>query len=145
LKLPLENKPGEVHVYSCVGFMILGLAIERVTGKSLPDIVATNVTEPLGMNSTTYTPNPDAPIVASEFQQKFARGLVRGDVHDEEAWCLGRSGNVGLFANAVDIVRVGEEIRTGSHGALSEEPRVLLIRGTLRPDQISQLGYAQAL
>lgn len=145
LKLPLENKPGEVHVYSCVGFMILGFAIERVTGKSLPDIIATNVTEPLGMNSTTYTPNPDAPIVATEFQEKFGRGLVRGEVHDEAAWFLGTSGNAGLFSNADDLLRFGEEIRTGSHGVLSEKSRALLTEGTLRPDQISRVGYDQAI
>ncbi len=58
LKAPL-NPPGE-YFYSSAGFILLGLAIESITGKSFPEALARWVTEPAGLTSTGF-PRLDVP------------------------------------------------------------------------------------
>lgn len=145
LSRPLERTPGESHVYSCVGFMTLGLALERITGLQLPELIAETVTGPLGMESTSYTPQPGLPVAATEYDTTTGRGLVVGEVHDEAAGALGGSGNAGLFSTAADIFRLGEEIRTGSAGVLSPAGRQLLSTGTLSAAEHERVGYNQSM
>lgn len=144
LSTPLVRESGSQHVYSCVGFMTLGLALERLTGKSLPQLVAESVLEPLGLDHTGYGPIGGA-VATTEYQPGPGRGLVRGEVHDEAAWALGGSGNAGLFSDAVDIARLGEEVRTGGAALLREETRALLYRGTLSAAESERVGYDQAI
>lgn len=148
LGTPLTHEPGTRHVYSCVGYMTLGLVLETVTGLRLPDLVARTVTEPLGMDSTTYAPPPERAVAATELQDGGTgpvRGLVRGEVHDEAAWALGGAGNAGLFSDAEDLLRLGEEVRTGNRGLLTESSRALLRTGVLEPGEVRRLGYDQAV
>lgn len=53
-QLPLAFKPGTSWRYS-LGIDVLGAVLCRVTGDSLPDIVAELVTQPLGMLQTRFT------------------------------------------------------------------------------------------
>ncbi len=145
LASPVVGSPGQVHVYSCVGYLITGLLLERVTGRSLPELVAETVTGPLDMTATGYAPADGRPAVATEVQHTPPRGLVRGEVHDETAWAFGGAGNAGLFSDLDDLLRLGEEIRTGAARLLSPSTSALLRTGTLPRDQIDVLGYDQAL
>lgn len=49
---PLDFKPGERMVYSNVGYIVLGLIIEKVSGKSYADFMHDEIFRPLGMNDT---------------------------------------------------------------------------------------------
>lgn len=144
LSRPLEREPGIAHVYSCVGYMTLGLTLERITGRRLPDLVAETITEPLGLVSTTYSPPPGRPAAATEYDSTTGRGLVQSQVHDEAAAALGGAGNAGLFSDAHDLFLLGEEIRAGRAGLLRPETRALLRTGTLSPQEVERLGYDQA-
>lgn len=145
LTLPLDREPGTAHVYSCLGYMSLGLALERITGRSLPELVTETVTAPLGMASTAYAPMDGRPVAATEYDVKTGRGLVRGEVHDEAAATIGGSGNAGLFSDAEDLFRFGEEVRTGARSLLSPQSRRLLWTGTLWPEEVERVGYNQSL
>ncbi len=145
LSVPLEARPGQRHEYSCVGYLILGLLLEHLTGRPLPELVQQSVTGPLGMTSTGYLPREGRPVVATEYQQDPDRGLVRGEVHDEKAWALGGAGNAGLFSTAPDLLALAEEVRTGSAGLLSEGSRALLRTGTLAPAEAARTGFDQAV
>lgn len=46
--------PGERVEYSCAGFILLGLLVERLTGEDLAAFAAREVFAPLGLASTTY-------------------------------------------------------------------------------------------
>ncbi|MFD1718820.1 serine hydrolase domain-containing protein [Georgenia deserti] len=140
---PLEFEPGTAHQYSCVGYQTLGLALERLTGRPLPELVEQSVAGPLGMTWTRYRPAAGSAVAATEYQPE--RGLVRGEVHDETAWALGGAGNAGLFSTAEDLLRLAEEVRTGRCGLVSETSRALLTTGTLPPAEIERIGYDQAL
>lgn len=145
LQAPLTRAPGESHEYSCVGYLILGLLLERLTGQTLPELVQTGVLDPLGMAETGYTPPPGRRVAATEYQHDPPRGLVRGKVHDETAWALGGAGNAGIFSTPGDLLRLAEEVRTGARGLLSEPARALLHTGTLTPGEVERIGYDQAI
>jgi N-acyl-D-amino-acid deacylase len=50
--LPLDFNPGEKHVYSNFGYIILGRVIERLSGMKYEDYVRSRVLAPVGANRT---------------------------------------------------------------------------------------------
>jgi CubicO group peptidase (beta-lactamase class C family) len=75
-------------VYSDINFILLGIAIERVTGKPL------NL-QPL---EPGFTFSPDSPNCAATEHCQWRERVLRGEVHDENAFALGgASGHAGLF------------------------------------------------
>ncbi|MEU4221771.1 serine hydrolase domain-containing protein [Actinoplanes sp. NPDC026623] len=100
------SAPGRQYVYSDIGLIGLGVLVERVTGKSLADAVRDGVTGPLAMRDTGYNPGPELRdrTAATEYQPYVGRGMVRGEVHDENAWSLGGvAGHAGVFSTADDL------------------------------------------
>jgi DNA-binding MurR/RpiR family transcriptional regulator len=68
------------------------------------------------MADAGFRPAPGlvARIAATEDESYAGRGMLRGDVHDENAWCLGGAvGHAGMFATAMDVARLGELLRRG--------------------------------
>jgi CubicO group peptidase (beta-lactamase class C family) len=75
-------------VYSDINFILLGIVIERITGQPLKQQLL-----PVGL---TFTPDPQA-CAATEFC-RWRERMIRGEVHDENAFALGgASGHAGLF------------------------------------------------
>ncbi|MEU7313989.1 serine hydrolase domain-containing protein [Streptomyces sp. NPDC007083] len=84
-------RPGASYQYSDINMISLQLVLERVTGRGLEALVRRGITEPLRMHDTAYRP-PAAwrpRIAATSFKTRPARGLLRGAVHDDNAWALG--------------------------------------------------------
>jgi CubicO group peptidase (beta-lactamase class C family) len=111
-----HNTPGTVYEYSDLNLITLGVLVERVTGKKLDRVVADRITRPLGMVDTGY--NPPASkldrIAATEFQTAPPRGMIRGSVHDENAWSLGGvAGHAGVFSTANDMAILAQTILNG--------------------------------
>lgn len=116
LDLEPERAPGTSYTYSDPNMITLGLLVERVTGNPLDEVVADGITEPLGMADTGYRPSPDEQhrIAATEYQSDPDRGMVRGEVHDENAWSLdGVAGHAGIFSTADDLAVLGQTILNG--------------------------------
>ncbi|MFC8962932.1 MULTISPECIES: serine hydrolase domain-containing protein [unclassified Streptomyces] len=100
-----SSEPGE-YLYSDLNLILLQYVLERVSGRSLDVLVRDGITRPLGMNATAFGPCPGA--AATEDQRrpwgKADRGMLRGVVHDENAWALGGvAGHAGLFSTARDL------------------------------------------
>lgn len=53
-KLPLEFTPGERYQYSNSGYVILGVIIEKITGKRYAQVLQDKILKPLKMNNTGY-------------------------------------------------------------------------------------------
>ena len=111
-----HNPPGTVYEYSDLNLITLGVLVERLTGKTLDQVVAQRITRPLGMVDTGY--NPPASkldrIAATEYQTAPPRGMVRGSVHDENAWSLGGvAGHAGVFSTAGDMAILAQTILNG--------------------------------
>jgi CubicO group peptidase (beta-lactamase class C family) len=103
------HPPATFFSYSDLNAMVLGALAERVDGRSLDRQVAEGITGPLGMPDTGY--NPPAAVwgrvAATEYQPHEAgRDMVRGTVHDENAWWLGDvAAHAGIFSTAHDLLR----------------------------------------
>ncbi|WP_217565893.1 serine hydrolase [Streptomyces sp. GbtcB7] len=100
-----SSRPGE-YVYSDLNLILLQHVLERVTGRTLDVLVRDGITRPLGMTATSF--GPCAGAAATEDQRrpwgKVDRGMLRGLVHDENAWALGGvAGHAGLFSTAHDL------------------------------------------
>ncbi len=121
--LRAEAPSGEVgaYVYSDLNMLLLQEVLQRVTGRRLDRLVRDGITRPLGMTGTRFGPCPGA--AATEDQRrpwaKADRGMLRGEVHDENAWALGGvAGHAGLFGTARDLaVLCRTLLNGGSYGA----------------------------
>ncbi|MBI5080411.1 MAG: beta-lactamase family protein [Chloroflexi bacterium] len=107
-------RTGTKVVYSDIGLILLGMAIEKLTQQKLDDAVYSRVTVPLGLAHARYLPitNHQLPITnvaPTEFDNQWRKRRVVGEVHDENAYRLGGvSGHAGLFANATDLATFGQ-------------------------------------
>ncbi|WP_369270660.1 serine hydrolase domain-containing protein [Streptomyces sp. R11] len=102
---PPVGVPG-TYCYSDLNLLLLQHVLERITGRTLDVLIHDGITRPLGMTSTHFGPCPGA--AATEDQRrpwaKADRGMLRGVVHDENAWALGGvAGHAGLFATGRDL------------------------------------------
>ena len=120
---------GERSLYSDLGFMLLGLVIERLSGSSLNQYVAERIVQPSGANPVVYLPTeggPQAPrhaiaggIAPTEYDPWRGR-LLCGEVHDENAAALGGvAGHAGLFGTAEAIFAVTGNWLRAYHGQTS--------------------------
>ncbi|GAB1330011.1 serine hydrolase domain-containing protein [Streptomyces sennicomposti] len=106
LRAEAPTAPPGTYTYSDLGPLLLQHLLERITGRPLDVLIRDGITRPLGMTATRFGPCPDA--AATEDQRrpwaKADRGMLRGEVHDENAWALGGvAGHAGLFATATDL------------------------------------------
>lgn len=70
-KLPLEFQPGETWAYDNTGYYLLGVVIEKASGKSYWQFLDERIFKPLGMNATRNTdPQPLVPNRASGYEWK---------------------------------------------------------------------------
>jgi CubicO group peptidase (beta-lactamase class C family) len=114
------NPPGTRYLYSDLNLISLQLVLEKITGRSLDTLLHDEITAPLGMRRTRY--NPPASwrprIAATEDARKpwsgLDRGLVWGEVHDENAFSLGGvAGHAGVFSCAWDLAVLGRTLLNG--------------------------------
>lgn len=106
LALPLEYSPGTRVLYSCSGFLVLGLILERISGTSLARHFDRELARPLGLD-LGYWPRDPSRTAATEFCP-WRKRRIRGEVHDESAYCLGPgAGNAGLFGRLDDVASLG--------------------------------------
>lgn len=119
---------GTTYLYSDMNMMTLQLVLQQVTGQTLDVLVRNGITKPLGMRDTMY--NPPAAlrprIAAAEYELVPARGLVWGQVHDENAWAMGGvAGHAGVFSTVDDMAVLAQAILNGGtyagHRILSEQ------------------------
>ncbi|MDP1589208.1 MAG: serine hydrolase domain-containing protein, partial [Prosthecobacter sp.] len=105
-------EPGSAFSYSSVGTMVLGMVIERVTGRKLDEFCTAEIFRPLKMNDTQFRPSGKSlqrvtPSSAPE----------RGQVDDKVARHMGGlAGHAGLFTTAPDLARFARMML--NHGEL---------------------------
>ena len=126
------SPPGEHFLYSDLGFILLGEAIEGLADSSLPEYLSRAIVRPLGIESMTYTPLghgiPHNQIAPTEFCPWRER-RIWGEVHDENASCLGGvAGHAGLFATAEEIAVFGQCFLAGECPILSSDLIKMMIR-----------------
>jgi len=115
LAMPLDYAPGTKTVYSDLGLILLGEALERLGGAPLDELGRQRVFEPLGMSDTRYRP-PVAlrPRIAPTENDPWRGRTLVGEVHDENAFALeGVAPHAGLFSSAGDLSRFAQMLLNG--------------------------------
>lgn len=118
------HAPGSAYVYSDLNLFALQLILEEITARGLDDLLHDEITAPLGMRRTRFRPplswRPE--IAATEDARPpwsgLDRGMVRGEVHDENAHGLdGVAGHAGVFSCAWDLAILARTLLDdGAHG-----------------------------
>lgn len=110
VKSKLIKNPGEYN-YSDLGFMILHLLVEKVSGMSFDQFLTQNFYRPMGMESTYFNPKSGGisfrNIAPTEYDMRYRNYQVWGEVHDRNALVFGGvAGHAGLFSNATDLAKM---------------------------------------
>jgi CubicO group peptidase (beta-lactamase class C family) len=148
-----EFAPGAKYLYSDMNMMTLQLVLQKITGKTLDVLVRNGITQPLGMRDTMYNPPASLrPRIAAEEYESGAgepqRGLVWGQVHDENAWALGGvAGHAGVFSTVDDIAVLAQAVLNGGtyggHRILSQASVTQMLTNFNQafPDDSHGLGF----
>ncbi|MCU0689757.1 MAG: beta-lactamase family protein [Polyangiaceae bacterium] len=104
--------------YSDLGYLLIGEAMSRSTRTALDLLIEREVCEPLalGVTSSRRWGARDSSFlqrVAPTEVVSWRGGVVRGAVHDENAWAIAGDGvcaHAGLFGTAADVVRFGTAV-----------------------------------
>lgn len=111
------SEPGERVIYSDLGYILCGVAIEEIAGGGLDSLASEWIFEPLGMKDTMF--NPPASLterIAATEDDPRRGGVLVGKVHDENAWAMGGvSGHAGLFSTAADLAIYAQMLLNGGH------------------------------
>ena len=103
---PLTAAPATRSEYSDIGFIILGVALERLADEPLDVFCQREIFGPLGMTRTTFNPAPafKSSVVPTADDRVFRHRLIQGEVQDENASILGGvAPHAGLFSTAEDL------------------------------------------
>lgn len=91
-------------IYSDIGYIILGLLIERIYNIPLDIIVQNEIFRPLNMYNTTYNPKDKESCAPTEYIDSSQTSCYQGIVHDWKARMMnGVAGHAGVFSTAEDI------------------------------------------
>ncbi len=107
---PLDTIPGARFAYSDIGAILLTQAVETAYGERIDSLLTRRLFRPLGMTSTAYNPPGIwmARVAPTEYDSLRGR-IIRGQVHDENAWRMdGVSGHAGIFSTGDDLLTFGE-------------------------------------
>lgn len=95
------------YLYSDLGYYFLKKIIETETKEPLNIYARNSFYAPLGLSTMGFKPLAKFElnrIVPTEFDAKFRKQLIHGDVHDQGAAMLGGvGGHAGLFSDANDL------------------------------------------
>ncbi|KAE8445798.1 hypothetical protein EG329_012856 [Mollisiaceae sp. DMI_Dod_QoI] len=112
---PLVNQPGEAWEYG-INIDWAGIALERVTGKSLNDYLHENIFKPLGLNDISMIPTKSMKSKLAYMNQRHPNGSLIGRDHllrrplvvesaEEISSCF-NSGGAGIFAKPRDYCQI---------------------------------------
>lgn len=142
---PLAADPGTQAVYSDIGFVLLGTALERLVDESLDRFCQRGIFAPLGMASTTFNPPMEMrrQIPPTADDRNFRHRIIQGEVQDENASVLGGvAGHAGVFSTAADLARFAHAMLNAGRPILHPETVALFTRRESMPAGTSRgLGW----
>ena len=97
---PLYFEPGQGYHYSNIGFNVLGLIVERVTGQPIRSAFEHGIFRPLELDQTAY--NPQGPIRGEHPRGYFLRGGHWIDMTDAHP---GKAADGGIVSNAQETAQ----------------------------------------
>ena len=109
------------YKYSDLGFYLLRLVVEQISGQPFEKYLEATWYKPLGLSVIGFNPRQRfgvSQIIPTEYDTGFRKQLVWGDVHDPGAAMLGGiSGHAGLFSDVYDLAVILQMLlQDGSYG-----------------------------
>ncbi|MGH9868392.1 MAG: serine hydrolase domain-containing protein [Candidatus Polarisedimenticolia bacterium] len=123
--------PGARVIYSDLGYILLGEVLARAATATLDELAHHQIASRLGLRATAFRPPAawGARVAATEDSchyertlsrdvageraagyDGFRRGVIRGEVHDQNAWAVGGvAGHAGLFGTAGEVASIARE------------------------------------
>ena len=142
---PLAAAPGARAEYSDIGFIILGVVLERLSDEPLDAFCQREIFGPLGMTHTTFNPTPALRdcIPPTADDRTFRHRIIQGEAQDENANALGGiAGHAGLFSTAEDLAIFAHAMLNGGHPILRSSTIELFSRRESAPEGTSRaLGW----
>ncbi|HEY4054351.1 MAG TPA: serine hydrolase, partial [Terriglobales bacterium] len=143
--VPLKYGPGTHLEYSDIGFILLGMALERIAGEPIDTFCQREMFGPLGMTDTAFNP-PVAwrdQIVPTADDRTFRKRTIQGEVQDENASVMGGvAGHAGVFSTAADLATFANVMLLGGGPILRRATIDLFTRRELLPAGTSRaLGW----
>lgn len=136
--------PGTNYAYSNSNFVLLALIVERVTGRSIKDVIADDIIEPLGLTQTSWPTTSSMPEPhAKGFATWWFLTLDRSSFNPDLAWACGS-----LVSTVGDMTKFLGHVNAGS---LLSTSTAKLRRTTFCPmpfnvkDRIHEIGYGLGL
>lgn len=142
-KVSLKYSPGSHAEYSDIGFILLGVALERLAQEAVDTFSQREIFGRLGMTHTTFNPPTEwrQRIPPTADDKTFRKRAIQGEVQDENASVLGGvAGHAGVFSSARDIATFAQCMLNGGAPILRPETVALFTR---RED--SPAGTSRAL
>ncbi len=112
-------KNPERYNYSDLGFMVLHLLVEAVSGQVFDEFLEENFYAPMNL-SIVFNPKEKGfsfeNIAPTEYDSRYRNGLVWGEVHDRNAHVFGGiAGHAGLFSHASDLAKMMYMLSNGGY------------------------------
>jgi CubicO group peptidase (beta-lactamase class C family) len=101
---PLEFEPGTKNRYSNGGYVVLGLVIEKLSGKSYFDYVRDNIFKPAGMNDTDS-------FEMDKLPPNTAYGYLPGNIRNDKSLPARGSSAGGGYSTAADLLKFSNALR----------------------------------
>ncbi len=115
---PWPGGDGFPPIYSDLGYILVGAALEAATGEALDALVEDEVTRPLGLKLGSIRRlrkqlvGIERTVVPTE-RSPWRGGIIRARVHDNNAHIFageGTAGHAGLFADVWSVVKLGSGV-----------------------------------
>lgn len=142
--VPLKYDPATHTEYSDIGFIVLGLALERIAGEPLDRFCQREMFGPLGMANTAYNPPSSwrETIPPTADDRTFRKRIIQGEVQDENASVLaGVAPHAGLFSTASDLAVFAHVILNAAPVARPETIAQFTRRQSSPPGTSRALGW----
>jgi CubicO group peptidase (beta-lactamase class C family) len=131
----LNFTPGERYVYSNTGYIVLGIVVQRVTGKSLREFAAERIFGPLKMTDSHYQDDHTQPVRG----RAYAYSPAADGRYTINVWNNDLVGQGGVMTTVLDLAKWDANFDSGAVGGPGFLKRQLE-QGTLNSG--TRLSYA---
>jgi CubicO group peptidase (beta-lactamase class C family) len=140
--MPLNHKPGEEYDYSNVGYSMLGIIVERVSGMGYEKFLRENLWLPAKMNRTGYQfPNFTKEELAVGYRNgnRWGTAIDRPWMLDGPSWHLRANG--GVLSTVGDMYRWYQALTKSTVLPKTETDKLFVPYVREDPDGKSNYGY----
>lgn len=138
---PLRFPAGTRFSYSNIGYSLLALIVEKVSGQSYEQYLYENLWKPAAMETTGYTrPNFDKNLIAVGYRKEERWGKPTEKEWEKDAPYLHLKGNGGILSTTEDLLKWDRALATDK--ILSKEAKEKYYHPALRADETGNSYYA---